>query len=254
MPTTIHIGLIGDRSHEVHAHQAIPRAFELVAGEGGPRAELEWLPTDRLAASGIEELSAFDGLWCVPGSPYASMEGALAAIRFAREQGRPFLGTCGGFQHTIIEVARDVVGVREADHAETNPSASVPVIHRLACSLVGARGGVRFVEGSLVAGAYGAREAEERYHCNYGVNPAYLGFIEASPLRVVARDEEGAVRAVELDGHPFFVATLFQPELSAFQGTVHPLVRAFARAAASFAARARPGRPGELGDAPSRFG
>ncbi len=254
MATMIHIGLIGDRSDEVRAHEAIPRAVELIAGDGGPRAELEWLPTDRLAASGVELLSAFDGLWCVPGSPYVSMEGALAAIRFAREQARPFLGTCGGFQHTIIEVARNVAGVYEADHAETSPSASVPVIHRLACSLVGARGRVHFVEGSLVAGAYEARKAEEGYHCNYGVNPAYMGLIEASPLRVVARDEEGAVRAVELGDHPFFVATLFQPELSAFQGTVHPLVRAFARAAASFAARARPGRSGELGDGPSVAG
>lgn len=242
MATTIQIGLIGDRRDEVRAHKAIPRAFELIAGEGGPRAEMAWLPTDRLAASGVEALSAFDGLWCVPGSPYASMEGALAAIRFAREQGVPFLGTCGGFQHTVIEVARHVAGVRDADHTESNPSASVPLIHQLVCSLLGTRGRVRFVEGSLVAAAYGAGEAEEGYHCSYGVNPAYLGIVEASPLRVVAWDEEGAVRAVELGGHPFFVATLFQPELSAFQGTVHPLVRAFARAAASYGERARAGR------------
>lgn len=242
MATTIRIGLIGDRSDNVRAHRAIPRAFELVAGEGEPRAELEWLPTDGVIAAGTEALSAFDGLWCVPGSPYASMDGALAAIRFAREQGVPFLGTCGGFQHAVLEVVRNVVGEREADHTESNPSAGVPVIHRLACSLVGLRGRVRFVEGSLVAGAYGASEAEEGYHCNYGVNPAYLGLVEASPLRVVARDEEGSVRAVELGGHPFFVATLFQPELSAFQGTVHPLVRAFARAAAGFEAGARAGR------------
>src|SRR5204862_344720 len=83
-----------------------------------------------------ERLSPFDAIWCVPNSPYASMEGALCAIRFARESGRPFLGTCGGFQHTIIEYARNVLGFHEADHAESNPAAALPLISRLACFLL----------------------------------------------------------------------------------------------------------------------
>ena len=62
-------------------------------------------------------------MWCVPGSPYHSAEGALAAIRFAREKRRVFLGTCGGFQHALIEFARNVLGVSQAEHAETAPTA-----------------------------------------------------------------------------------------------------------------------------------
>jgi CTP synthase (UTP-ammonia lyase) len=245
MSKTIRIGLIGDRSDEVRAHSAIPRAFELIARDGGPEVAVEWLATDSLSSLGQGVLSALDGFWCVPGSPYASMDGALGAIRFAREHERPFLGTCGGFQHALIEVTRDVLGVREADHTESNPEASVPLIHRLACSLVGARGQIHIREGSLLARAYGVRVVVEAYHCNYGLNQSYLGLIESSPLRVVAVDDAGDVRAVELGGHAFFVATLFQPELSAFSDAVHPLLRAFAQAAADRPSRTSPARAGE---------
>ncbi len=72
----------------------------------------------------------------MPASPYASADGAFAAIRFARENARPFLGTCGGFQHAVIEYARNVIGITDADHAETNPGADMPLIAPLACSLV----------------------------------------------------------------------------------------------------------------------
>src|SRR5205809_607084 len=85
----------------------------------------------------VLKLELFHGIWCVPGSPYRSMDGALRANRFARENGRPFLGTCGGFQHAIIESLRNVAGLKHADHAESNPDAKMPVIVRLACSLAG---------------------------------------------------------------------------------------------------------------------
>jgi len=167
----------------------------------------------------------------VPGSPYASIDGALRAIRFAREHGRPFLGTCGGFQHALIEYARNVLGLADADHAESSPEAEMPLIAPLSCALVGARGTIRFVPGSALAAIYGAPEAVEGYHCSYGLNPRYRSLLESSPLRISAVDEAGEVRGVELAGHPFFVATLFQPELSALAGTPHPLVRAFVAAA-----------------------
>jgi CTP synthase (UTP-ammonia lyase) len=106
MTTSISIGLIGDFNAAVLAHQAIPRALGLAGEVTGTSLCHEWVPTQEIRdESGLRE---FDGFWCVPASPYGSMDGALRAIRFAREQGRPFLGTCGGFQHTIIEYARNV--------------------------------------------------------------------------------------------------------------------------------------------------
>ena len=224
----IRIGLIGDHNSAVTAHQAIPRALDLSADSLRIPIHYEWVPTPEIHDP--SRVSGFDGLWCVPASPYRSMEGALRAIRFAREQGRPFLGTCGGFQHAILEYARNVLGWTDAEHAETTPDAARPVITPLSCALVEKTDTICFREGSIVATAYGCLEAIEGYHCSYGINPALLSAIVSGPLRVSGEDRAGDVRAVELAGHPFFVATLFQPERAALNGNIPPLVAAFVRA------------------------
>jgi RimJ/RimL family protein N-acetyltransferase len=221
----IRIGLVGDFDAAVVAHRAIPLALERAGAARGVRLEPVWLPTERLVDA--IDCSAFAGLWCVPASPYRSMDGALRAIRFARERGVPFLGTCGGFQHAVIEYARDVLGWNDAEHAETAPDAAHAVIAPLECALVEATGTVHFGPGTRIASAYGASSALEGYHCRYGLNPAFASQLVAGPLRATARDEAGEVRAVELDGHSFFVATLFQPERAALAGRLPPLVAAF---------------------------
>lgn len=231
MTTARRIGLIGDYNGTVMAHQAIPRALVLAGDAASAPVHYEWVPTEEIDDD--SRLQEFDGLWCVPASPYCSMEGALRAIRFAREKGRPFLGTCGGFQHAIIEYARNVLGWADAEHAETAPSAARPVITPLSCALVEKTDTVRFRKGSILAAAYGCLEASEEYHCSYGINPAFLSTIVSGPLHVTAEDRAGEVRAVELEGHPFFVATLFQPERAALSGNIPPLVAAFVRATVS---------------------
>src|SRR5262249_30631581 len=129
------IGLIGDYNAEVTAHRAIPLALDLAAAAiGDCRVHSIWLPTQTLTHDSGAKLSALNGLWCVPASPYASMNGALQAIHFARIRRIPFLGTCGGFQHALIEYARNVLEWHEADHAESNPDASMPLISGLSCS------------------------------------------------------------------------------------------------------------------------
>ena len=229
MPDPIRVGLIGDHNPAVTAHQAIPRALALAAEATGVVVEHEWVPTDEITADA--RIAAYDALWCVPASPYRSTDGALRAIRFAREQGRPFLGTCGGFQHAVLEYARSVLGWADAEHAETSPDAGLLVVTPLACALVESQGAVRLRPGSRLRAAYGADEAVEGYRCRYGLNPAFRDALTAGPLRVAAEDEAGEVRAVELDDHPFFVATLFQPERAALRGEVPPIVGAFVRAA-----------------------
>lgn len=225
------IGLIGDFDPAVIAHQAIPEALGLAAGNEGRAVEAAWVGTTTLGHDVPSQLAAFAGVWCVPASPYANTEGALAAIRFARESGRPYLGTCGGFQHALLEYVRDVLGQRQAEHAEIRPEADMLLIAPLSCSLVEKSGRIQFAEGSRLRAIYGAAEAEEQYHCNYSLNPTYEALLHDTPLRISGRDEAGEVRAVELDGHPFFFATLFQPERSALRGIPHPLVSAFVAAA-----------------------
>jgi CTP synthase (UTP-ammonia lyase) len=102
------VALIGNYNPSAIAHQAIPEALR-VSADSGHSVEGVWVPTESISNAEVQ-LRDFDGIWCVPDSPYASMEGALAAIRFARESGRPFLGTCGGFQHALIEYARTLNG------------------------------------------------------------------------------------------------------------------------------------------------
>jgi CTP synthase (UTP-ammonia lyase) len=172
-----------------------------------------------------------DGLWCVPGSPYRDMEAALAMIRFARERGVTFLGSCGGFQHALIEYARNVAGLSGAEHAESSPDAELLVIEPLACSLVGAEGEILPLPGTMLAGIYGEGEHRERYHCSYGLAPQYRYLTDAGDLRAAALDDEGELRAVEMEAGPFWLATLYQPELSSPPGSPHPVIAAFVAAA-----------------------
>jgi CTP synthase (UTP-ammonia lyase) len=166
------------------------------------------------------------------------MDGALRAIRFAREAQRPFLGTCGGFQHAVIEYARDVLGWTDAEHAETAPDAERPVIALLECALVEATETLRLMPATRIRAAYGRAEIAEAYQCRYGLNPQFLQQLTSRTLRVGARSESGEVRALELADHPFFVTALFQPERAALTASVPPLAKAFVSACT--AARRRP--------------
>ena len=134
----------------------------------------------------------------------------------------------------MIEIARDLAGLAEADHAETNPSATTLVIAPLACALVEKTGPIRFTAGSRLREIYARDTAEEGYHCSYGLNAAHRAALERVGVRFTAFDAAGEIRGAELPlaQHPFFVGTLFQPERAALRGATPPLVRAFAQAAA----------------------
>jgi CTP synthase (UTP-ammonia lyase) len=238
MADKVRIALVGDYSPDVPAHVGIPLSVALAAGVVGAEPELHWLATDSIDVSRREPLCGYDGIWCVPASPYRSMEGALHAIRTAREEGVPFLGTCGGFQHALVEYARNVLGMLDADHAESNPEALTAVVAPLACALVEARGTIHLMPGSRLAAIYGTPSVVEGYRCSYGLNAAYRARLDDGGLRVAATDDDGDVRAVELGTHPFFFGTLFQPERSALSGGgAHPLITAFVRATAEARAR-----------------
>src|SRR6478672_12737520 len=108
MSDEITVGVIGDQLSEFRSpQQAVGKMVNLAADELKIRARLKWIPTPVLVQGRVEaELEPMDALWCSPGSPYVSLEGALAGIRFARERGWPFIGTCAGFQHAVLEYAR----------------------------------------------------------------------------------------------------------------------------------------------------
>lgn len=236
-PQPVRLVLVGDRTDAVLAHRAIPLALDRAARDAQRAVDAEWLHTASLGPEMAARLADADGVWCVPGSPYANMDAALAAIGFARRSGVPFLGTCAGFQHALIEYARSVIGLTDAEHAESNPSAPHPLITALSCSLVEVEGRVHLAKGSRLREIYGCDVAAEAYHCNYGLDPRYTERFAHATMRITAVDDEGAARGLELVDHPFFVATLFQPERAALAGRSHALIGAFFNAAAAAANR-----------------
>jgi CTP synthase (UTP-ammonia lyase) len=215
------MGLIGEFNEQQKAHHAIAAA--LTAASDG-KVETTWVSTDSVGDG--TSLAEFDGLWCVPGMPYRSADGALTAIHYARSHRIPFLGTSAGFQYALIEYARNVLGFADADHYKINPKSAMPLISPLGCALAGVKARVRFTDGSHIRKAYHAAESIEEYHCSFGLNARYRRLVESSAMYVAAVDDQHDVRAVELDGHPFFVATLFQPEMQ----PANPLVRALVHA------------------------
>jgi len=235
------LALIGDRSPHVRSHVRIPTLLAALRARDHIDLDAYWIPTDEVDEATI---AGFDGVWLLPGSPYRSEAGAVTAVRTARERGIPFLGTCAGFQHALLEFARDVCGMVTAQHGENTPAAEDLLIVPLACSLAGHEAAVRVEADSLAGRVLGTTRTVERYVCAYGLNPGRLDALRAGGMRFTGFDDEGEARVAELPEHPFFLATLFQPELAGDGTRPHPLIRAFASQVREGTPRpARPGSP-----------
>ncbi|PSP18308.1 MAG: hypothetical protein BRC58_04030 [Cyanobacteria bacterium QS_8_64_29] len=234
MAETVRVGIIGDFDPSFRPHTATDEALGHAAGALGFSVEVAWLPTPSLEQNAVGIAQQFNALWCASGSPYQSLSGALKAIRFTREAGYPFIGTCGGFQHAAIEYARNVLGFADAQHAEYDPYASNLFISKLACSLAGQQMRVRILPDSHVYCFYATQEVEEQYYCNFGLNPEHQSLIHDGGLRVVGVDQDSEARILELLGHCFYVATLFVPQLTSSKETPHPLIEAYLKAALAF--------------------
>jgi CTP synthase (UTP-ammonia lyase) len=219
----VSIAVLGDRNTDHLTHREIDATLELMPAD----VDARWLPSPE-AESAVEA----DGLWVVPGTPYRDGGAVLAQIRRARTAGMPILGTCGGFQHMLVEFARNAAGLEDAAHAETDPDAADPVVARLSCSLVGEERRVAAVAGTRVAELCGTEPFTGFHWCNYGLVPERETALVAAGLVVSARAPDAGVEAVELPGHPFYVATLFQPQVgSSASGRLHPLIDALISAA-----------------------
>ncbi|TCM45284.1 hypothetical protein [Kribbella sp. VKM Ac-2568] len=224
---TARIALVGDRSPHVRSHARVPALLNGLREREQFDLDVYWVPTAQ-----VDSLEGFDGIWLLPGSPYESEAGAIAAVRWAREQMVPFLGTCAGFQHAVLEFARNVCGATQVQHGETSPDADDLLIVPLACSLVGHEGAVQVTPGTLAASILGVERSAERYHCSYGLDSTRLDLLRDHGLVFSAFDDDGDPRIAELPGHPFFLASLFQPELAGDPARPHPIIQEFARATA----------------------
>ncbi|HSD03028.1 MAG TPA: gamma-glutamyl-gamma-aminobutyrate hydrolase family protein [Gaiellales bacterium] len=217
------IAVLGDRSPEYLTHRELDAALGLMPAG----VDARWLPSAQ-----AESAAEADGLWVVPGTPYRDGDAVLEAIRLARSEGMPILGTCGGFQHMLLEFARNVAGLVDAAHAETDPDAGDPVLARLSCSLVGEERPVTAVAGTRLAELCGTEPFTGFHWCNYGLAPDREAALVAAGLVVAARAPDAGVEAVELPDHPFYLATLFQPQVgTSVSGRLHPVIGALISAA-----------------------
>ena len=151
--------MIGDLQPGNATHDAIAPAVAHADAARGPTTAGPSSSGSAPSEARDLPLAALDrhaGFWIAPGSPYRSMDGALRVIRYAREADRPLLGTCAGFQHLVIELARDVLGIADAAHAENDPDATNLFVTLLSCSLVGQSMTVSLRPGTRAAALYPA--------------------------------------------------------------------------------------------------
>ena len=243
----LHIGILGDFNPEFRSHRATNDALQHAAGKLKLQVQSEWIPTPSLTPAETEKkLETYDALWAAPGSPYRSFDGMLRGIEFARRRDWPFLGTCGGFQYAFIEFARNILHIADADTAENNSGSKNIIIYPVACAvpdrngdapkLSGAIPEIRLRPGSYLQSFYGKDKetVTEEFFCNFEVNPEFEWTAMEAGFPVVARGPNGEIRAIESPSHRFFIATLFQPQLSSTEKKPHPLVVAFVEAAAEW--------------------
>ena len=242
---SVRIGILGDFNPEFRSHHATNDSLQHVGRKLQIQVESAWLPTPLLLEpGGVSALDSFDGLWASPGSPYKSFDGMIKGIEFARVHDRPFLATCGGFQYTLIECARNVLGIHDATTAEEDPNAKNIVIYPVSCAvpnrakntpkLSGKVNQIRLRPGSYLASFYGKEMIEEEFFCNYEMNPEFEWMAMEAGFPVVARGSKEECRAIESPAHLFFIATLFQPQLSSSEDNPHPLIMAFVQHVADF--------------------
>lgn len=218
---------MGDFDASNPTHLANNEALDHAAKKFNQPFQYEWVGTERIEPEFETIISSYDGFLIAPGSPYKSMSGVLKIIEYARTHQIPTLGTCGGFQHMIIEFARNVLGIIDAEHAETNPYASKLVINPLTCSLKGQTLEIEIIQkGSLVYSIFNTSTITENYYCNFGLNPEYQEQIHQAGFSMVASDKYKEARIVELKNHPFFIGTLFVPQANSSIEKPHPIVTA----------------------------
>lgn len=221
------IGIVGDYRETKHTHRALQECIRHCQPHVG-NVVFEWLPTDQLRKV---FLNSYDGYWIAPGSPYSDDDAVYTTIRRLRERDHIVLGTCGGFQYMLVEYARNVLGISEAEHAESDPDADIQVIEKLACSLKGSREDVIVEdENSWLYRVMGTKQFEAGYNCAYGLSAAWQKKLDKDPLVFTGFSPDGMARAFEVRDRTFFNGTLFQPPLSSTAEQPSPLILDFIRA------------------------
>jgi CTP synthase len=242
--TAIRIALVGKYVTLADSYLSVVEALKHGALAHDASVEIEWIASDELTGPGaVQRLEGVHGVLVPGGFGVRGIEGKLAAIRYARENGIPFLGLCLGLQCAVIEFARNACGLDGANSSEFEPSTPHPVIDLMPdqADVLNKGGTMRLglwackVEpGTKAHTAYGKDVVLERHRHRYEVNNAYRRKLEAAGMLFSGTTVEGRlVEIIELGDHPWFVASQFHPEFKSRPTRPHPLFHGFAGAALS---------------------
>jgi CTP synthase len=237
----VEIALCGKYAEYHDAYKSIIEAFVHAGAENNARVVLNWIHSEDIEKHGAARyLRHCDGLLVAPGFGERGVEGKVRAVQFVRENRVPFLGICLGLQCAVIEFARNVCGIRDANSAEFTDAGTLVIDLMLEQKSIQTKGGTMRLgaypcalrRGSRAADAYGKRLISERHRHRYEVNNAYRATLEEHGMLLSGTSpDEALVEMIELPDHPWFVGCQFHPEFKSRPMRPHPLFRDFIAAA-----------------------
>ncbi|KAA3627391.1 MAG: CTP synthase [Proteobacteria bacterium] len=247
----VHIAMVGKYVELTESYKSLNEALAHGGIHTRTRVRIHYIDSETIERAGIECLTGMDAILVPGGFGERGVEGKIAAVRYAREQGIPYLGICLGMQVAVIEYARNVAGLDAAHSTEFNRDTPHPVIAMITewqegdgtvqrrsedTDLGGSMrlGGqeARLVEGSLVRKLYGKAAIRERHRHRYEFNNNYREPLSKAGLSLTGFSKDGnLVEVVEIAGHPWFLACQFHPEFTSNPRDGHPLFSGFIQAA-----------------------
>jgi CTP synthase len=241
----VSIGLVGKYVEYEDSYKSLKEALLHGGLAHDAKVDITWIESDRLKwPEASEELERFDGILVPGGFGRRGVEGMLHAIRFARECKVPYFGICLGMQTMVIEFARNVCGLANANSTEFDPATPDRVIYKLReLKGVDELGGTMrlgaypclLAENSFARAAYGASEISERHRHRYEFNREYETILKQHGLGLTGETPDGVyVEICELPGHPWYLGCQFHPEFKSKPLEPHPLFRAFIGAALQY--------------------
>lgn len=252
--TPVRIGLVGKYVELQDAYKSISESLSHAATYNDRRLELQYIHSEKLNEQNVDSLlSPLDGILIAPGFGQRGIEGKFVALKWAREHDVPTLGICLGMQCMVIEFARDVLGLPEANSTEMNPNTPDNVIDLMEeQKSISNMGGTmrlgaydcRLRPGSLAAEAYGTTDVRERHRHRFEFNDEYRARFEEAGMKCVGENPRTRlVEVVEIPGKRWFLGTQYHPEYSSTVLHPHPLFMSFIRAAIAYEAGKSQGAP-----------
>ena len=236
------VALVGKYIQLHDAYLSVVEALKHAGVANHTEVHIKWVDSELVSSYNVQEvLGDVDGILVPGGFGDRGIEGKITAIQYARENNVPFLGLCLGMQMAIVEFARHVLGYADAHSSELNPATTHPLIH-----IMPDQHGITDLGGTLRLGAYkcildpnskayqlyGTREIEERHRHRYEVNNDYRQELVENGMSLCGVSPDGRiVEMIELNSHPWFIATQAHPEFKSRPNKCHPLFRGFIEAA-----------------------